>query len=370
MKNNIRDLNTIYAYTDINLVHQNIVKVFIHNIGKVIDVKLTSSKMKLFKRYGLNKMFNQDEDNNILDRNLVLNDINNFRKYYNGYSFSKDLDLIKRIFINNNISLKLLYRYIDSSDYLWLKDLNESCLNSGIIDDKNIYHNILTDLKTESIPKELIYDYPISLLFKFIITKNGHVKELVEPGSLNKFSKLLPKLEEQGYISKYSYKNNPDFMLFEWTGDDCDEDYFEYNGYCGNYETFFTFKKLLHYYLEGITIYNYKGKYYSYDQLKINYDINSLEHSKFINDNLLEYHKDIDDAFEDTIKYHPEVVKITCSCIDVKNPEFVKVKNYNYIMEPLANLKLIFIIKNIEFKNKKSIINPFDNITMNLSDFL
>lgn len=39
-------------------------------------------------------------------------------------------------------------------------------------------------------------------------------------------------------------------------------------------------------------------------------------------------------------------------------------------MEPLANLKLIFIIKNIEYVNKKSIINPFDNITMNLSDFL
>jgi hypothetical protein len=84
---------------------------------------------------------------------------------------------------------------------------------------------------------------------------------------------------------------------------------------------------------------------------------------------MLEYHKDIDDAFEDVIKYHPEVVKVTCSCTNVQNPEFVERKELSYIMEPLAKLKLIFVAKNIETENKKSIINPFD-ITMYLSDFL
>lgn len=102
MKNNLRDLNTIYSYTDIHLIKNNIVKVFIQSLGKFIDVRLSSSKMKLLKRYGLYNMFNQN-DHNVLDRNLILEDINNFRKYYKGYSFSKDLDLIKRIFINNNI---------------------------------------------------------------------------------------------------------------------------------------------------------------------------------------------------------------------------------------------------------------------------
>jgi hypothetical protein len=105
MKNSIRDLNTVYAYTNINLIQKNIVKIFIHNLEKIIYVKLTSSKMKLFTRYGLNNMFNQIEDK-VLDRNLILSDINNFRKYYNSFSFSKDLDQIKRIFIHNNISIK------------------------------------------------------------------------------------------------------------------------------------------------------------------------------------------------------------------------------------------------------------------------
>jgi uncharacterized protein (DUF4213/DUF364 family) len=103
MKNNIRDLTTMHAYTDINLMKKNIVKIFIYNLEKVIDVQLTSSKMKLFKRYGLNKMFNTNDSNDVLDRKLILNDINNFRKYYNHFSFSKDLDLIKRIYIHNNI---------------------------------------------------------------------------------------------------------------------------------------------------------------------------------------------------------------------------------------------------------------------------
>ena len=164
MKNNIRDLNTIYAYTDINLITKNIVKVLIFNLEYVINVKLTSSKMKLFKRYGLNKMMNNK--NEILDRSLILSDIKNFRKNYNHYSFSKDLDQIKRIFTKYDISLELLYRYVDSSDYLWLRDLNENVLQSGILVDKNKYNNILIDLKTGSIPKEILYDYPISLLFK------------------------------------------------------------------------------------------------------------------------------------------------------------------------------------------------------------
>ena len=153
MKNNIRDLTTIYAYTDINLIKQNTVKVLVNNFEDVININLTSSKMKLFKKYGLNKMINKYEDVSLSDRNFILGDIENFRSHYNHFSFSKDLDQIKNIFINNNISLELLYRFIDSSDYLWLRDLDENTLQSGILTNKNKYNNILIDLKTGNIPK-------------------------------------------------------------------------------------------------------------------------------------------------------------------------------------------------------------------------
>ena len=147
----------------------------------------------------------------------------------------------------------------------------------------------------------------------------------------------------------------------EFCGDD--EDSFKYNGYCGNYETYYTFKSLLRVYLEGVTIYNYKGKYYTYDQLKNKYDIKSLEHSRFINDNLLEYHNDIDDAFKDLIDYHPDVIKVTCKCIDVKDPK-------EFLTDTLAKLKFIFKAKWIHGENKKITINPANTITMYLSDFL
>lgn len=373
MKNNILNLNTVIAYTDIKLIKQNIVCVKITNVDGIITVKLNSSQLKLFKRYwwnnstlNINNHNNNPKYSKFVDRNLVLDDIKNFRKYFNEFSFAHDLDQLKRIFINNNnLSIELLYRYVDASDYLWLKDLDESILHNGILINKNRYYNILIDLKTESIPKELIYDYPISLLFKFLITKSGYLIELTEPGSLDKFFPMLLKLEEQGYISREYYDVDE---ILDLNGLFTGEDYYEYNGYCGNYETYFAFKELLKVYLKGINIYSYNGKYYSYDQLKSNYDIYSFDHSKFVNDNLLEYTNDIDDALIDVIKYHPDVNTFTCQCIEVQDP--VSEDPENFLMEPLAKLKLIFKVKSIEGKNKVINIKPLDTITMYLSDFL
>lgn len=265
MKNIILNLNTVIAYTDINLIKKNIVNVKIANVDDIITVKLSSSQLKLFKRYWLNNSTFNINNNNLkylksINRDLVLEDIKIFRYYFNEFSFAHDLDQLKKIFVNHkNISLELLYRYVDASDHLWLRDLDESILHNGILVDKNKYHNILTVLKTESIPKEILYDYPISLLFKFLITKNGYLIELTDPGSLDRFSTMLFKLEEQGYISR-KYYDVDEILDLECLSI---EDLYENNGYSGNYETYFTFKALLKLYLNGITIYSYKGKYYS-----------------------------------------------------------------------------------------------------------
>lgn len=142
---------------------------------------------------------------------------------------------------------------------------------------------------------------------------------------------------------------------------------YKYNGYSGNYETYLTFKELLKIYLEGINLYNYKGKYYTYDQLKTKYDIYSLEHQKFINEHLLDYTNDFNKSIEDLIKYHPEVIKISCKCIDVQDPS-------DSLRNPLAKLKLKFRAKSIFGENnKKYIIKPTDTIIMYLrltADFI
>lgn len=364
MKNNIKDLNTIYAYTDENLMKKNNIKILINSLDNIINVNLSSSQMKLFRRYGINKINNNNKNINITDRDIILNDIENFRKYYNHFSFSLDLDTIKSIFKNNNISLDLLIRFVDSSDYLWLRALDQNMLQDGITSKTSMYNNILIDLKTKSIPKEIIYDYPISLLFKFlkVINKNNeYVSELDEVGSLDIFSNKLIELESKNYITREYYD------IDEILNVDNFEDYYTYNGYCGNYLTYIAFKELLKFYLDGITIYKYQGKYYTYDQLQKVYNINSIEHSKFINDNLLEYTDNIDDAFGDIIKYHPEVIKLSCKCIEIQDPEGMTLSNYS---DPLSKLKLIFKVKSIYGYNKIKLIKPIKPITMYLSDFL
>jgi len=149
MKNTILNLNSILIITNDALLKSNRVAIKLNNSDELTFVNLSSSKLKLFLKYYKTSLKNND----ITDlretpyRSLVLDDINNFRKYFNNYSFSMDLDKIKHIFINNNISLEILNRFIDSSDYLWLKDLDENVLQNGVYTDKNNYHNILIDLK-------------------------------------------------------------------------------------------------------------------------------------------------------------------------------------------------------------------------------
>lgn len=313
MKNTIKDLNTIIVYTDINLVKKNIVFVTLTGTGEMFKIKLTASKMKLFVKYGLDEIHNTNQD--LVDRDIILNDIENFRKYYNGFSFAINLTNIKKIFTKNNISLELLYRYVNSLDYLWLKGLDENLLHNGILIEKYKYTNILVDLMSESIPKEIIYDYPICVLFKFYKSTNDYIIRLEESGKLDRYSSMLAKLEKENYISRWYYQDEEllDLESFSHIKK------YRYNGYCGNYETYFTFKALLIVYLDGISIYNYKDKYYTYEGLKEVYDLYSWDHAKFMNDLMLKYKNNIDETFEDIIKYNSDVTQITSKCIDVED---------------------------------------------------
>jgi hypothetical protein len=54
MKNTIRDLNTIYAFINENLYKKNNITIKLINKDKKLNLNLSSSKMKLFRRYGIN----------------------------------------------------------------------------------------------------------------------------------------------------------------------------------------------------------------------------------------------------------------------------------------------------------------------------
>jgi len=258
-----------------------------------------------------------------------------------------------------------LISYIDSCDYLWLMDLDTEILNRGIYTDVNRYNNILIDLKNENILKELLYDYPISLLFKFRLIRNKFISHLTDVGSLDKFSNQLKRLDELGYITKYNLIEDL-VDLGIWSNDLRTPP--QYNGYLGNYDTYTAFKSLLTIYLNNISIFSYKDNYYSYKQFKEIYDITSFDHSKFCNDNFINNHSNVDDTLNDVIELNPEVTLITSKCIEVQNPG--KVDSQGYILDPLANLKIIFKAPLEDNITKKRVSRSHKLIIMNLSDFL
>src|ERR1700679_1259329 len=239
-------------------------------------------------------------------------------------------------------------------------------LHRGIYIEKNKYNNILIDLKTESIKRELLYDYPISLLFKFRLTKNKYLYHLDEVDSLDNFSINLKELEDLGYFSKYNI--NEDLVDAGILNGDDNKNLYGYNGYLGSYETYNAFKLLLQLYLDGISLYSYQGKYYTYNQFKEIYDITSFDHSKFCNDNNLNNHSNVEDTLKDVIEFNPDVSKITCKCIEVQDPGNVD-KN-GYLLDPLANLFIIFKAPLDSNIKKNRVSNSHKLIIMKLSDFL
>ena len=351
MKNTILNLNNYHIITSNDLLKQNKIIIKLNNSDELILINLSSSRLKLFLKYYKSSTYNKDINIEMLKRNIILEDIKNFRKYFNNYSLSYDLDKIKKIFIHNNISLETLNKYIDSVDYLWIKDLDENNLSNGVYTKRNKYNNILIDLKLESIPKEIIYNYPISLLFKFKLDKKGkytNIQDISDKAKLEKvYSSKVTELEDKDYISLYYEIYEDDPMLNAYL--DNYTEYSVYNGYCGNYETYYTFKELLKIYLEGINIYKYKDNYYSYNGIKNIYDIKSIEHSRFINDNMLEYHSNVDKAYEDLFKYNKEITTFTCNCINISE----NLDKEGYVIDTLSNLKLTFNIKNSNIDNNK-----------------
>lgn len=210
----------------------------------------------------------------------------------------------------------------------------------------------------ESTPKELIYNYPISLLFKFLINKKGIVTDISEKNRLEmEYSSQIKELVDKDYISLYYEICAGDSLLNNYLENY--SDYSVYNGYCGNFETYCVFKILLKIYLDGINIYKYKDNYYNYKSFKNIYDIKSLEHSRFINDNMLEYHSNVNKAYEDLFKHSKEITVLTCRCVKVSD----EIDSINLISHSLAKLKLTFKPINKEIiENKK--------INLYLSDFL
>lgn len=60
-----------------------------------------------------------------------------------------------------------IYLYIKSLDYLRSQDNVSINLNEGIIENKNLYRNVLVDLYYQNINYEEIFKIPIAYLFGF-----------------------------------------------------------------------------------------------------------------------------------------------------------------------------------------------------------
>jgi len=301
------------------VINNKVISIYASNFDKPKQIILNSSEMKLFKRYQYSSwaLFNTGENimPNFLSREATLRDIRNFRKNYNYFSLSKSHEEIKDIYINNNISLELLNKYIVSSDYLNLLgnkefENNYIDLQSGINLEANKYHNILIDLKDQSIPNGFIKNYPISLLFNFHIINNTPY-EYISDNSLLELDK----------INK--------------------------NDYFGNISTYYTFKDLLKLYLNRIHLIYYKGEYLTFKELCKIYDPNSLEHWNLLLDNEIDWEDDDEKEIHilRAIFYHPEIIFVSFKCINIHDPK-------NLLLDPLGNL---IIELELAFKNRKEL---------------
>jgi hypothetical protein len=113
---------------------------------------------------------------------------------------------------------------------LGTSQINDIDLSSGIFDEKYFFKNILIDLLYQDIPDYSFNNFPIGYLFGFEYS-NNKLRTLKSLNNKNVFSVDL---------------------------------IYDKAGYFGNYNTYQTLKELLKLYIDGISLYYYKGEVLTY----------------------------------------------------------------------------------------------------------
>lgn len=192
------------------------------------------------------------------------------------------IDLELKLLYNSKYCLTEfeIYLYIKALDYLRYNNYIID-LSSGLTEDSNKYRNILVDLYHQNISNEFIFNTSISDLFGF------------------------------NYID-----DKPQNL---------------YKSYIGNYDTYLTFKRLIHIYLLTINLYKYKGNIYNELQLRDVYEFPNNSYKKYESNWFI------------LSKYDSNLNKLKYNCLSVIDPKDIT-------KDSLSEIKINFIIDNLDIK--------------------
>jgi hypothetical protein len=212
-----------------------------------------------------------------------------------------ELEIFEMTDIKYNLSVLDIKNYITAYD----KVINSlGCdkykLTEGITKDNYKYKNILVDLYHKTIPSEILYVYPIGIVFniKQIGYKHNIIQDLTKTDINNYKNSKSIDLDFFGNFSSDSYFYQ-DMQQYRST----------YSNYAGNSYTYYVFKQLVKLFLTEVYLYSYQGNILTYNELVNNYLEQIMNHP---NPSSV---KSISELL-----YLNEIIKIKYSCIKVEDP--------------------------------------------------
>ena len=180
----------------------------------------------------------------ITNNKLISNNLSELEisKLYNKIYNLSEFDIFKYIFV---------YDFIQDS-----LGCNKFSLTEGITSNKNLYNNILIDLFYINIPFSIVFNLPISVVFK--IKQDGYEITDLTKSDIGKLKQLN------------NNKTYGDLDLINYIYEEIKHYKHIYKKYSGNSYTYYIFKLLTKLFLKEVYLYKFNGKVFSYKEL-INY---------------------------------------------------------------------------------------------------
>lgn len=153
-----------------------------------------------------------------------------------------------------NLTESDIVKYITAYDKITSSlGCNKYKLTEGISNNKNKYNNILVDLYHQTIPLEIIDEYPLGIVFNIKQDKFNNIQDLTKANI--KLMKTWRYTDVDFYgefkTDNYFYQDMQEYKTI-------------YSNYAGNSYTYYVFKQITKLLLTEVYLYEYQGKILTY----------------------------------------------------------------------------------------------------------
>jgi hypothetical protein len=173
---------------------------------------------------------------------------------------SQNLSILEVMELYNpkyNLSESEINKYITAYDNITTSlGCNKYKLTEGITNNKNKYNNILIDLYHQTIPSDIIFEYPLITVFNIKQDNHNNIRALSK-SDINKIKTLTSSdMDFYGEITSdnYFYQAMQSYRS-------------QYSNYAGNSYTYYVFKQLIKLFITEVYLYEYQGNILTYSEL-------------------------------------------------------------------------------------------------------